>query len=117
MLVSLKEIAETVGGEIIGDENIMITGVAGIKEAGEGEITFVANARYASLMETTGASAIIVSRDSKNGHGTLVRTDDPYLAFTKVMGLWVNGNGEAAPQEGIHPTAVIGKGVKIGGLR
>ncbi len=114
MEISLKEIEALVGGEITGDENIVITGVAGIKEAGEGEITFVANSKYASLMDSTNASAIIVSRDVENGRRTLVRTDDPYLAFTKVMELWANGNGEPSTGAEIHPTAVVGKDVKLG---
>ena len=114
MLVPLKEIALLVDGEIVGDENIVISGVSGIKEAMEGEITFVANSKYASLMNLTNASAVIVSRDVQNGRRTLVRTEDPYFAFTKVMGLWANGNGELSAPVGVHPTAVVGRGVKFG---
>ncbi len=114
MEVSLKEIGALVGGEIAGDENVIITGVAGIKEARDGEITFVANSKYASLMNFTNASAIIVSRDVENGRRALVKTDDPYLAFTKVMELWANGNEEPSPEAGIHPTAIVGKDVKFG---
>jgi len=114
MEVSLKEIASLVDGEIVGDEGIIITGVAGIKEATEGEITFVANPKYTSLMDSTNASAIIVAKDVENGH-TLLRTGDPYLAFTKVMELWANGNnGEPAPSVGVHSTVVVGKNVKLG---
>ncbi len=114
MEVALKEIASLVDGEIVGDDDIVINGVAGIKEAREGEITFVANSKYASLMNSTGASAVIVSRNVENGDRTLVRTDDPYLAFTKVMELWANGNGEPGSPAGVHPTVVIGKDVKFG---
>lgn len=114
MLMSLKEIAELVEGQIIGDENIPITGVAGIKEAGKGDITFVANPRYASLMNTTQASAIIVGSGVENNHRPLIKTEDPYLAFTKVMNLLANGNGEAVPPPGIHPTVILGKNVELG---
>ena len=115
MEVSLKEIASLVGGEIVGNNDIRINGVSGIKEAREGEITFVANSKYASLMDSTNASAIIVSRDvQNNGQQTLLQTDDPYLAFTKVMELWANGNGGPTPPAGIHPTVVVGKDVKFG---
>ncbi len=109
---TLKEIAELVDGKIIGDENIIITGIAGIKEAREGDITFVANSRYKSLMDKTKASAIIVSHGVVNNHRPLIWTKDPYLAFTKVMRL-LNGN-EVSPPKGIHPTAVIGKNVDFG---
>ena len=114
MLVPLKEIASLVDGEIVGDEGIVINGVAGIKEAKEGEITFVANPKYASLMNSTDASAVIVSRDVKNGRRTLLQTDDPYLAFTRVMELWANDNGEPSPPVGVHPTVVVGKKVTFG---
>ncbi len=113
MEITLSKIAELVNGEVVGDPGIVITGVAGIKEARKGEITFVANQKYASLMEDTGASAIIVSNGAENKNHALIRTDDPYFAFTKVMELWVNGNGETPPP-GIHPTAIIGEGVKLG---
>jgi len=114
MLMSLKEIAELVDGRVIGDENITITGVAGIKEAAEGDITFVANPRYASLMSTTRASAIIVGSGVKNNHRPLVKTDEPYLAFTKVMNILANGNGEAVSSPSIHPTVILGKNVELG---
>jgi len=114
MEFSLKKIATLVDGSIVGDENLRITGVAGIKEAQPGEITFVANSKYSSYIDSTRASAIIVSRDVKNGSKTFVRTDDPYLAFTRVMELWANGNGVALAPAGVHPTAVIGNDVKLG---
>ena len=114
MLMSLREIAELVDGQVIGDENIVITGVAGIKEAKEGDITFVANSRYTSLMNTTQASAIIVGQGVSNNHRPLIQTDEPYLAFTKVMNLLVNGNGEMIAPAGIHPTVILGKNVELG---
>ena len=60
---TLKEIARLVDGEIVGDERTIVTGICGIKEAKEGDLTFVANSRYLSLMNHTRASAIITSRD------------------------------------------------------
>lgn len=113
MRKTLKEIAELVGGKVVGDENIVISGVSGIKEAQEGEITFVANPRYLSLLETTQASAIIVSSRVKNfNRKALIVTEDPYFAFTKVMELLVSQI--ISPPSGIHPQAYIGKDVKLG---
>lgn len=115
MDIPLRRIAEVVNGDICGDREIVISGVSGIKEAKKGEITFVANKRYAALMDSTRASAIIVSRDIENGNGrTLLKTDDPYHAFTKVMEIWANGNGQLSAKPGVHPTAVIGNNVKLG---
>ncbi len=114
MLMSLGEIAKLVDGQVIGDEDIAITGVAGIKEAREGDITFVANPRYASLMNTTRASATIVGPGVENNHRPLIKTKNPYLAFTMVMNLLANGNGEVLPPPSIHPTVILGKNVELG---
>jgi UDP-3-O-[3-hydroxymyristoyl] glucosamine N-acyltransferase len=46
---TLKEIAKLIDGKVVGDEDILITGVSGIKEAAEGDITFLANPKYSSI--------------------------------------------------------------------
>jgi len=109
---TLKEIARTINGEVVGDENTVITGVCGIKEAGPGDITFLANPRYAPLMETTKASAIITSREVKSLNKPIIRTDNPSLAFVKIISLV--GPDELKRPAGIHPTAILGKDVKLG---
>ena len=55
---TLKELADYVGGEVVGDENIKIKGVMTIDEAVEGYITFVSNKKYIKKLGSTGASAI-----------------------------------------------------------
>jgi len=112
MRLTLGEIAKKIDGNVVGDKDIVITGISGIKEARKGDITFLANPRYTSLLSTTKASAVIVARDVMNNHNALIQTDDPYFAFSRVMGLMANG--EAPLPRGIHPTAVIGKRVKLG---
>jgi len=109
---TLKEIAELVDGEIVGNASTVITGVSGIKEAGQGDITFVANPKYLPLMEKTGASAIITSRDVEASHKPIIRTDNPSLAFAKVVSF--TEPGELKHPKGIHPTAILGKDVSIG---
>jgi len=109
---TLKEIAKLIEGEVVGDDSTLIKGVCGIKEASEGEITFLANPKYAPLITTTRASAIITSRDVSGVAKPIIRTDNPSLAFAKVISSF-------APSEVTHPkgidfTAVIGKNVRIG---
>jgi len=53
MRKTLSEIAEIVEGEVIGDKNLVITGLSGIQEAQEGELTFIANSKYIALSKTT----------------------------------------------------------------
>src|SRR3990167_4162140 len=107
MRKTLKEIAEFIDGEVVGNASIVITGVSGIKEAGEGDITFVANPKYFPLIEKTGASAIITSRDVKTAPKPIIRTDNPSLAFAKMVSLLAPN--EVHNPQGIHPTVVTGK--------
>ena len=112
MRKTLREIAELVEGEVVGDETVVITGVCGIREAKEGDLTFVANTKYLPLMRQTQASAIITSREVKQAPKPIIRTDNPDLAFAKMINLLVPN--EMAHPTGIHPTAIIGKNVKLG---
>jgi len=109
---TLKEIASLIEGEVVGNADMLITGVCGIKEASEGDITFLANPKYASFMEKTRASAVITSREIESAAKPIIRTDDPSLAFAKILSL-IAPNGVRHLQ-GIHSTAIIGKGVSLG---
>ncbi len=107
---TLKEIARLVGGEISGDPDIVITGVAGIKEAGEGEITFLSNPKYLSHLDETSASAVITSKDVRSGKN-LVHVSNPSQAFTAVLSAFAPPRS-AAPA-GIHPSAVIDASARL----
>ncbi|MFH1771904.1 MAG: UDP-3-O-(3-hydroxymyristoyl)glucosamine N-acyltransferase [Candidatus Omnitrophota bacterium] len=111
MKLILGEIAKLVNGELFGEANIVITGISGINEAKKGDITFLANSKYASLMQITKAAAIIVSRDVDYFDKPIIKTDDPSLAFTKVVNI-VAPNNIKHPK-GIHPTAIISDKAKI----
>ena len=112
MKLTLGEISKLVGGELIGDPGIIIRGISGIKEAKEGDITFLANSKYFPLMATTKASAIITSREDFDSSKPLIKADNPSIAFAKVVGLAAPSNNKHF--QGIHPTAVVSKGVKLG---
>lgn len=112
MKKTLEEIAAIIDGEIVGDKNTVVTGICGIKEAGKGDLTFVANSRYVSLMNHTKASAIITSKDVESAPKPIIRTENPSIAFAKMVSLMAPN--EAKRPKGIHPTAVIGEKVKIG---
>ncbi|MFA5038198.1 MAG: UDP-3-O-(3-hydroxymyristoyl)glucosamine N-acyltransferase [Candidatus Omnitrophota bacterium] len=109
---TLKEIAVLVGGEIQGDPALLITGVAGLKEAGPGDISFLSNSRYTALLKTTGAGAVIVPRDIASCEKPVIRVDDPSLAFAKAARVLLNA--QVRHPKGIHKTAVIAESAKIG---
>ncbi len=109
---SLRELAEIVGGEILGDPSLRIEGVAGIKEATKGEITFLANPKYEVYLETTKASAVIADRDG-NQATSILKVSNPYLAFLKVVTLFSESALDKYPR-GIHETAVVDGSAEIG---
>ena len=112
MKLTLKEVSEFIKGELIGDGDIVITGISGIKEAKKGDITFLANPKYSHLMETTKASAVITSYDVVNSYKPIVRVENPSLAFTKIVNLFAPN--EVKHPSGIHPTAIISQDCELG---
>jgi UDP-3-O-[3-hydroxymyristoyl] glucosamine N-acyltransferase len=105
MKVTLEAVARAIDGTVVGDGSVEITGVAGIREAREGDLTFLANPRYEPYLELTQASAVIVSENHRNIGKPLIQNAHPYLAFLKAVRLFA---GEAErPSAGVHPTAVI----------
>ena len=113
MKFTLKEIASLIDAELVGDPDIVITGISGVKEAKKGDITFLANSKYVCLMEATKASAIITSKDISDSSIPLLRTDNPSLAFARVVNLVVPNH--AKHPQGIHPTAIISDKAKLAG--
>ncbi|MDD3274543.1 MAG: UDP-3-O-(3-hydroxymyristoyl)glucosamine N-acyltransferase [Candidatus Omnitrophica bacterium] len=111
MQKTLKEIAGIVEGKVVGDEQIMITGASGIKEASEGDITFLANSKYHALAVKTRASAVI-SSEAQGINKPVILTDNPSLAFAKVISLFTPD--DIGHPSGIDYTAFIGRNVSLG---
>jgi UDP-3-O-[3-hydroxymyristoyl] glucosamine N-acyltransferase len=110
--MKLSEIASALGASLENaDGNIEITGVVGIEEASVGNITFVANPKYAAAAKSTSASAVIVSEDFPAVPTGMLRSKNPYLAFARAIGLFYQAPAYPA---GVHPTAVIAPTARIG---
>lgn len=107
----LKELGELVGGTVVGDGEIEISGVAPIDDAEVGQITFIANPKYLRKLETTRASAIIVSKEVTSAEKPLIQTANPSLAFVKILNLF---HERPYQSKGIHPNAKIGSDVILG---
>ncbi|HVP56561.1 MAG TPA: UDP-3-O-(3-hydroxymyristoyl)glucosamine N-acyltransferase [bacterium] len=112
MDVTLRELVGVIGGELSGDGSVVIKAVAGIREAGPGTVTFLANPRYEAFLKTTRASAIIVPRGTSHPTKPLVFADNPYLTFIKAVEFFVPNRNVQVP--GIHPTAIIARTARIG---
>lgn len=102
---TLGEIARAVGGDLEGPADLVLTGVAGLDEAGPSELSFLANPRYRAALAATRAGAVLVTADEPCRDGLpRVRTKDPYAALVVVLARLDPG---PPPVEGIHPTAVV----------
>ncbi|HMH05426.1 MAG TPA: UDP-3-O-(3-hydroxymyristoyl)glucosamine N-acyltransferase [Terriglobales bacterium] len=116
--MKLAQIAETLGARLEnGSPDLEITGVAGIKEAVPGQLSFVANPKYAGAARTTKASAVIVSDEFPAISTALLRSKNPYLTFARALDLfWQPPRYEPGvhPTAVVHPSAVIGQGAHIG---
>lgn len=109
--MKLREIAEKLGCAVEGDASVEITGVAGIEEAREGDLTFLTNRKYRAALETTRASAILIAKDEPRPRIAALRSQNPYHDFARAIELF-----HPAPQyaPGVHPTAVVAKSAKVG---
>jgi UDP-3-O-[3-hydroxymyristoyl] glucosamine N-acyltransferase len=109
--MKLEDLAQHLGATLQGDPAVVVTGVASIETAGPGEITFVANPKYASLARTTRAAAVLVEPSFPELTAATLRLKNPYLAFARAIELFYQPPSYAP---GIHPTAVIAPTAKIG---
>ncbi len=107
----LAEIADRLGCELRGDGDVEIRGVAPIEDAGPGTLTFVANPRYRAFLNTTRASAVILSRSEPESALPSLRADDPYLTFANAIEIFYTPPPMVS---GIHATAVIAASARLG---
>lgn len=109
--LSLAALAERLGASLTGDPEALISGVAGIEEAGAGHLTFVANPKYAAKARTTEATAVLVEPEFAEISAATLRVKNPYLAFARAIEIFYSAPVYAP---GIHPTAVIAETARIG---
>ncbi len=114
MSITVAEIARELGCAVEGDGSIEVRGIAGLREAGPGDISFLANPRYANEAEVTRASAVIVPLDWSRpcAAPALLRVREPDRAFARVAERFSPPPVRPAP--GIHPTAVIAPDARLG---
>jgi UDP-3-O-[3-hydroxymyristoyl] glucosamine N-acyltransferase len=108
---TLQEIAETVQGKVIGDDQIRITGVNAIDQAKEGEITFFADPRYKSALKDSSASALITGSEISGFQGAQVVVPNAVVAFATITGMFAP---IPSAYRGISDQAVIAETARIG---
>ncbi|WP_435353869.1 UDP-3-O-(3-hydroxymyristoyl)glucosamine N-acyltransferase [Emticicia sp. SJ17W-69] len=88
MKFTVKQIAHLLNGEVQGDDSLIIKSLSKIEEGSQGDISFLANAKYESFLYTTHATAVIVNKDfepKKEFSTTLIVVENAYVAFTQLL--------------------------------
>lgn len=110
MKKTVKDLAQFLGGTVIGDENREISDVKGLAEAGSDDISFAVEP-YTEYLPQVHAGAVITEKEYPAGDNTLVLVENPRLAFSKLLELF---HPRQSVEQGIHPTAIVDESAKIG---
>jgi UDP-3-O-[3-hydroxymyristoyl] glucosamine N-acyltransferase len=110
MSITLKELVQKLGGELIGDD-IIVNRVASITNAEPGSITFITDSKYRKSLSDTKASAVILAEENKTfSLLPMIVTNNPYAYFAKVSALL---NPKSVAVHGIHDSAIVGIGSEV----
>src|SRR5512133_1787553 len=107
----LGEIAAALGRRLEGDGGLEISGVAGMEKAGPGDLTFLANPKYAPKVKHTKAGAILVAEALSGVDIACLVSANPYLDFARALALFYQ---PPRPSPGIHPMAYIAPSATLG---
>ena len=118
MTVTVRQLAEWVRGELLGDGELPIANARTLAEAGPGDITFVEHDRHLPAWHNSRASAAIVPLSVPVNGRPLIRVPDPLMAFANVVqqlrGRPLADAPSVNPAAHVHPTAKLGANVSVG---
>jgi UDP-3-O-[3-hydroxymyristoyl] glucosamine N-acyltransferase len=110
MPYTATQIATLIGGTVIGDGSITLTGFAPATAARAGDLTFAENDIYFEHAERSAASAVLVDSRFESAKKPLIQVPNARIGYAKAIALFFP---EKSLQPGIHPSAVIAAGSKI----
>lgn len=119
MSIQIKEIAELVNGKIIGNDDVVISNVAKIEDAINGDISFIYLPAYEKYFDTTQASVVLVKHGftKKRTDITLIEVESPEKAFLKIILKYFSPEFKLEGIDAtafVHPSASLGKNVALG---
>jgi UDP-3-O-[3-hydroxymyristoyl] glucosamine N-acyltransferase len=120
----LGSFVEALGGELCGDRERLIDGLAPLEAATPTQLSFLSNPKYIQQLAASRAACVIVApalREAALARGDCIVTEQPYLYFARVTQLWKKAHGTQAgpavhPSAVVHPDAVIDPTARIGAL-
>ncbi|MEO1574978.1 MAG: LpxD N-terminal domain-containing protein, partial [Pseudomonadota bacterium] len=128
--LALGDLASRFGCDVVGDPDVRVHSVATLSNAGDGQLTFLANPKYRQYLADTGASAVIVAAEAVDDCRTnAIVADDPYVVYARVASLlhppvpvdsgvhaaaYCAPDAEVAASAHVAPGAVIESGARVG---
>jgi UDP-3-O-[3-hydroxymyristoyl] glucosamine N-acyltransferase len=121
--IALSELAASLGLEVEGDPDVVLSGVAALDGAGPGDLSFIRSARFLRELAASGASAVIALPGVDLGGRPALRSDDPSRDFYRAARLLVppepivagvDATARVAPDAKIDPTASVGAHCALG---
>ena len=104
MTLTTAEIAQHLGGEVLGDLDAKLNGFAPADQAKDGDLTFAETAEYFATAEQSAATAIIADRNAASATKIVIRVKNPRVAFAKALELFFT---EPQLKPGVHPSTVV----------
>jgi UDP-3-O-[3-hydroxymyristoyl] glucosamine N-acyltransferase len=115
--VPLSEIVAFVRGRYLGPDDRTVSGVAPLADAGETQLSFLSNPKYAAQLASTRAGAILVGNDVPGDDERFIRVANPYFAMASVVAKYFDRRPMPqgiSPLASIAPTATLGANVAVG---
>jgi UDP-3-O-[3-hydroxymyristoyl] glucosamine N-acyltransferase len=109
--MKLRDLAATLGCESQGADDLEITGVAGMEQAGPHDLTFLANRKYAHKVKDTKAGAILITRPVDGLQAAQLISSNPYVDFARALEFFYQ---PPRPAAGIHSLASVASSATIG---
>ena len=110
--ITSGDLIKQLGGELIGDSNILINSVASLESANKNSVSFFNNSKYLDLLKNTKAALVILNKESCALHsGACIVVDNPYLYFAKISRFL---NPIKILKKEIHKSAIIHSTCKLG---
>lgn len=115
---SLGELAELLEVELRGDSSLRVDGLATLKSAVPGKLSFLSNPRYVNQLASCKASAVIIDPELASAcQSAQLVSSSPYVTYARASQLFLKDESAAAgvhPSANVHPSAVLGEHVSIG---
>lgn len=115
MTLRVGSIVTALGGELHGDADRLIEGLAPLEGANSAQLSFLSHPKYQQQLAHSSAGCVIVSaqlREAALARGDCIVSDDPYLYFARVTQLWKQQLPQTL-QPHIHPSAVIDPSAQV----